>query len=106
MRLYNIYYLCKVSVDGIRSLNCLQNTYSNGKTDYTLENWEDALNSYNLIREIAFLRDDVKIILNQIPAHEFSEKRPNISNVAVANIKNRNIKLLAKLDAIIEFMNH
>lgn len=101
MRLYNIYYLCKVSVDGIRNLNHKQNNYNNGKSDYTLINWESAVQSYNLIREISFLKDDVQLILSHVPAHEFTQEKPNISAQASSSIKNGNIRLLAKLDAII-----
>ncbi len=54
MRLYNIYYLCNASVDGIRNLNYKQNHYANGKSDYTLENWKGAVQSYDVIRKIPF----------------------------------------------------
>ncbi|RHQ09930.1 hypothetical protein DW981_12445 [Clostridium sp. AM49-4BH] len=102
MRLYNIYYLCNASVDGIRNLNYKQNHYANGKSDYTLENWKGAVQSYDVIRKIPFLSNEVKELIDNVPAYVYSDASPKVNNETAEIVKQSNVKLLAKLEAIIE----
>lgn len=39
MRLYNVYYLCKVSIEGIKKIQYTGNNYANRNHDYTIEGW-------------------------------------------------------------------
>lgn len=37
MRLYNVYYLCKISIEGIKKIQYTGNNYANRNHDYTVE---------------------------------------------------------------------
>lgn len=102
MRLYNIYYLCKMSIDGIKNLDYDRNSYANGRYDYTLVGWQKAVQSYDIIRKISFLNNEVKQILDYVPAYVHSDLRPKVSEGVIGNLRRANIQLIAKLDVIIE----
>lgn len=102
MRLYNVYYLCKISIEGIKKIQYTDNNYANRNHDYTIEGWTEAKQSYEIIGEISFLKNDVKQIMDYVPAYVHSDLKPRVSDKVVDNLKRANIQLVAKLDAIIE----
>lgn len=102
MRLYNVYYLCKISIEGIKKIQYTGNNYANRNHDYTVEGWTEAKQSYEIIGEISFLKNDVKQIMDYVPAYVHSDLKPRVSDQVVDNLKRANIQLVAKLDAIIE----
>lgn len=102
MRLYNVYYLCKVSIDGIKGLDYRKNDYPNGQSDITVLGWKKAVQSYEIVSEIDFLKEEVEVLQAAIPAYAQNAEDPNVSMATYNAIRSWNYQLLTKIQAIID----
>lgn len=102
MRLYNVYYLCKVSIDGIQGLDYRKNDYPNGQSDITVLGWQKAMQSYEIVSEIDFLKEEVKVLQAAIPTYAQNMEDPNVSMATYNAVRSWNYQLLTKMQAIID----
>lgn len=102
MRLYNVYYLCKVSIDGIKGLDYRKNEYQNGQSDITVLGWQKAVQSYEVVSEIDFLKEEVKVLLAAIPTYAQNNDDPNVSIATYNAVRSWNYQLLTKMQVIID----
>lgn len=102
MRLYNVYYLCKVSIDGIQGLDYRKNDYPNGQSDITVLGWQKAMQSYEILSEIDFLKEEVKMLQAAIPTYVQNTEDPTVSMATYNAVRSWNYQLLTKMQAIID----
>lgn len=102
MRLYNVYYLCKVSIDGIQGLDYRKNDYPNGQSDITVLGWHKAMQSYEIVSEIDFLKEEVNMLQAAIPTYGQNTEDPNVSMATYNAVRSWNYQLLTKMQAIID----
>lgn len=74
MRLHNIYYICKITVDRIRNMATERKTNSSRADTYLVKEWERSLESLMLLRKIPFLNSDVDKLIEIYSAIETSEE--------------------------------
>lgn len=102
MRLYNIYYLCKSSVDGIKNLKAQGKTDNSSNTYLVLTGWGIAVKSLETLRQISFLKEETDNLLKTIPSYERETDNPEISQNTYGAFENRRKLIVAKLEAIID----
>lgn len=99
MRLYNIYYLCKLSYDALEKTAIISGSTSSEKI---IANWNNTKQSYAILRQISSLKADVDNAYNSIPIFLVDDERPIISNSMASTFFGYHNFLKTKVCAIID----
>ena len=99
MRLYNIYYICKNSIEPIMELVGNANT---ANTVVTLSGWREAKACFEAVSKISFFSSYVDEIFGIFPAYQFKKVKPELSSHDYEMFMSKKALLVARLDAIVE----
>lgn len=105
MRLYNIYYLCKAAHDGLNQLKTELVQYNNGRQSYKILGWENAKESFDIIRQISFLSSDAEAAYKTVPVFYANDTQPLLDIQTGKDLLEKTRTLTIKVKAIIELYN-
>lgn len=98
VRLYNIYYICNITVENIRNIRFEMNN----RKAYNVSGWQDALESMLILRKVPFLLEYVDDIIKSVPAYVRADETPEIDSTTCSKVKSKFQKLQEKLETVIE----
>lgn len=98
MRLYNIYYICDITVDSIRSVVFER---KNGDK-YVIHGWKNALESMVTLRKIPFILKYVDDVITSVPVYAREKQEPEVDSTTYSDTKNKIMILQGKLETVIE----
>lgn len=98
VRLYNIYYICNITVDKIRDVRFELNS----KKTYNILGWKEATESMLILRKVPFLLEYVDDAIKSVPAYVREDKNPEIDNATCSKVKIKIQKLQEKIETVIE----
>uniref|UniRef100_UPI0040564239 hypothetical protein n=1 Tax=Acetatifactor sp. TaxID=1872090 RepID=UPI0040564239 len=102
MRLHNIYYICKITVDSLRNVKLDKRT-NHGRADtYTVREWKNALESMMLLRKIPFLEKDVDRMIESVPVYTRNADVPEIDNNQQMYLEKQRRHLVTRLETVID----
>lgn len=102
MRLYNIYYICKITVDSLRNVKIDGKTNPGRADTYTVRGWKNALESMMLLRKISFLEKDIDRMIECIPVYTRNAAIPEIDNNQRAQLASQKLHLVTRLETVID----
>lgn len=103
MRLYNIYYICKITVDSIVNMVSEKKIITSDRTEtFIVKEWENGLESLLLLRNIPFLNKDVDKLIECIPVYVRNAKNPEIDPNQRSIFERERKYLLARLETVID----
>lgn len=98
VRLYNIYYICNITVDKIRNVRFELNS----KKTYNIFGWKEAKESMLILRKVPFLLEYVDDTVKSVPAYVREDKNPEVDSTTCSNVKGKIQKLQEKIETVIE----
>ncbi|MBD5089348.1 MAG: hypothetical protein HDT30_11170 [Clostridiales bacterium] len=99
MRLYNIYYICKNTLDSIKELKYTEAKVSN---IYRIDNWETVREGLIILKAIPFLAKYIDNIFECVPIYSRKRERPQVDTLERDKIIRLMRDLVARTDTVIE----
>lgn len=98
MRLYNVYYTCKASLNGLKELK--GETLAGGIK--RLNGWHISKDALELLFTIDFIKDDAQKLYNILSPIDREKQRPDIGVATFNEFTPLYQKLISKLEAVID----
>ncbi len=98
MRLYNVYYTCKVALKGLNELK--EETLSNGGK--RLIDWSISKQAIESLFTIDFITDDAKNLYNVLSPIDREKPKPDIGSNTFGEFKILYNKIITKLESVVD----